>query len=243
MGEQGLTERLPLTPTQEACGEMNKVLRKIVSPQVEEFAHDVVDRAGIIDDSTDEIIRRAYACVPRDRFVEENQRALALTDRPLPIGFGLMSEAPSFEARILGLLELEPGDKVLEIGCGSGYLLAVLASAGMNAFGIECRGLLAQRTRKTLDSLWYHNVLVNLGDGFLGWREHAPYDAIVFSGGVEAIPRKLFAQLNKTKGILVAPVGTIDNQQLMVFNQRRGKDDPIRLEPTSVPMLQTIPHS
>lgn len=195
------------------------------------FAASVVERAGILDDNIAESLLRAFATVPRDQFVAEAFNSRALDDVALPIGFGQTISRPSTVARMLGVVGIQRGMNVLEIGCGSGYCSAVMAAVGARVYAVECIGLLAQRTRRLLDSLGYQNVLIRTGDGQRGWAEHGPYDAIVVSAAFEKIPPELFKQLIPTGGRLVAPVGDSQGQTLTVWETSRGETSIYQLEP------------
>ena len=195
------------------------------------FAETVVENAGIIDDETAEILVRAFASVPRDRFVAEAFNLRATDDIALPIGYGQTISKPSTVARMLGLIGLRPGMRVLEIGCGSGYCSAVMAAAGAQVFAVEYVGLLAQRTRKLLDSLNFQRVLIRRGDGRRGWAEHAPYDAIVISAAFPKIEPELVAQLVNPGGRMVAPVGDNRGQILTLWEAKGGGVPLYQLEP------------
>lgn len=184
------------------------------------FARTVVDVAGVLDEETAEILVRAFAGVPRDRFLPTTLSKRALEDEALPIGFGQRMTKPSQIARMLALVGLRRGQRVFEVGCGSGYTAAIMAKAGALVFSTENEGLLSQQTRKLLDSIGFQNVIVHRGDGRKGWREHAPYEAIVVSTAVDRVDPELIMQLVKPGGRLVAPVGTNDQQVLTLFESK-----------------------
>jgi protein-L-isoaspartate(D-aspartate) O-methyltransferase len=207
------------------------VLRKPVSKGWIQFAEKVVRRAGVVDDETAEVLIQAFAAVPRALFVAEAFTSRAMEDIPLPIGFGQMVPRPSTIARMLALLGLRRGMRVLEVGCGSGYTSAVMAAAGAQVFATEGAGLLAQRTRKLLDSLDYHNILVQRGEGRRGWPEHAPFDAVVASVPLEEIDAELVQQLVETGGRLIAPVGDARGQILTLLERNGEKVKTYQLEP------------
>ena len=144
--------------------------------------------------------------VPREHFLPQEHGILAYEDSPLPIGKGQTISQPYIVAYMTEALALEGGEKVLEIGTGSGYAAAVLAEIAAEVFTIERIEGLAARARTVLDSLGYDNVQVRHGDGTLGWPEHAPFDGIVVTAGGPDIPDTLKHQL-KIGGRLVMPVG------------------------------------
>lgn len=156
---------------------------------------------------SDEDVLRAMEKVPRHRFVPEEQREAAYGDYPLPIGYGQTISQPYIVALMTDLLELRRGDKVLEIGTGSGYQAAVLAEIpGVEVFTIEIIPELAERAEKTLKSQGYTDVRCKQADGYYGWPEHAPYDAIVVTAAPDHVPQPLSEQL-AVSGRMVIPVG------------------------------------
>ena len=184
------------------------------------FAENVVESAGILDDAVAQTLCEAFASVPRDKFVAPAFNLRATEDTALPIGFGQTISKPSSVARMLGLIGLEPGMRILEVGCGSGYCSAVMAAAGAQVFAVEYVGLLAQKTRRLLDTLNFHNILVRTGDGRRGWREHAPFDAIAISTAFEQIDPALLEQLRNPGGRMVAPVGNSRGQILCFWEAK-----------------------
>lgn len=156
---------------------------------------------------TDEDVLQAMENVPRHLFVPEDQRGQAYGDYPLPIGFGQTISQPYIVALMTELLELEEGDKVLEVGTGSGYQAAVLAELdGVEVYTIEIIPELAQRAEETLDSVGYTNVHCKQGDGYYGWPEHAPFDAIIVTAAPDHVPQPLREQL-AVGGRMVIPIG------------------------------------
>lgn len=159
--------------------------------------------------------------VPRHLFVAEDLRYRAYEDGPLPIGKSQTISQPYIVALMVQALELKGGERVLEIGTGSGYEAAILAELDVELFSIERLEELALNARTTLDSLGYRNISIRVGDGTLGWEEHAPYDAVVISAAAPQIPRPLIEQL-KPDGVLILPMGEEDFQTLVRI--RTGKD-------------------
>jgi protein-L-isoaspartate(D-aspartate) O-methyltransferase len=157
----------------------------------------------------------AMRLVPRDRFVSPAQAAAAYDDEPLPIGEGQTISQPYVVGFMTEALSLVPGDRVLEIGTGSGYAAAVLALIAAEVYTIERIESLAEHARSRLADLGYANVHVRYGDGSLGWPEHAPYDGIVVTAGGPDVPPSLLEQL-AIGGRLVMPVGPEQRFQRLV---------------------------
>lgn len=155
---------------------------------------------------TDERVLEAMRTVPRERFVPSEMRSRAFGDGPLPIGAGQTISQPYIVALMAEALELEQGDRVLEIGTGSGYAAAVLAEVAGEVFTIERHADLVEQARSVLADLGYDNVHVRHGDGTLGWQEQAPFDAIVSAAAGPSVPDSLMSQL-AVGGRLVMPVG------------------------------------
>jgi protein-L-isoaspartate(D-aspartate) O-methyltransferase len=156
---------------------------------------------------TDEDVIKALGAVPRHLFVPEDLVDQAYEDHALPIGYGQTISQPSLVAWMTELLELEQGDKVLEIGTGSGYQAAILAELGyVDVYSIEIVPELYERSKNLLEELGYENVQVKQGDGYYGWEEFSPFDAIVVTAAPDHLPPPLAEQL-KEGGSLVIPIG------------------------------------
>jgi protein-L-isoaspartate(D-aspartate) O-methyltransferase len=168
-----------------------------------------LERRGIRDSR----VLRAMRRVPRHRFVDEALVGRAYGDYPLPIGEGQTISQPYMVALMSEALGLVGHERVLEIGTGSGYQTAVLAELSGKVFSVERIKGLADRAVGILDSLGYCNVLVRVGDGTLGWRDEAPFDAILVTAGAPVIPEALLEQLDP-KGRIVLPVGDANSQVL-----------------------------
>jgi len=169
----------------------------------EQLVEDSIERQGLHDEDVINALRN----VPRHLFVPEDMVSKAYEDRPLPIGYGQTISQPSLVAWMTELLELEPGDKVLEIGTGSGYQAAILAELGyVDVYSIEIVPELSQRASKILRQLGYGNVQVKQADGYYGWEEYAPFDAIIVTAAPDHLPAPLAEQLVEG-GRIVIPIG------------------------------------
>ncbi|HLT43714.1 protein-L-isoaspartate(D-aspartate) O-methyltransferase [Luteimonas sp. J16] len=172
-----------------------------------------------IDDAR---VLAAMRAVPRHRFVPEAVAASAYLDQPLPIGHDQTISQPYVVALMTSLARPAPGARVLEVGTGSGYQAAVLAEMGAEVYTIEIVEPLAARAAQVLEALGYDRVHVRAGDGYAGWPEHAPYDAIVVTAAPERIPRPLLDQL-APGGRLVIPVGPVHaTQELRLVEKDAG---------------------
>jgi len=167
----------------------------------------------------DERVLAALEQVPRHRFIPRKLRVEAYQDHPLPIGRGQTISQPYIVALMTEMLRLKPGEKVLEIGTGSGYQAAVLAELGVQVYSVEIVGELAERATALLAELGYDNVHVRHGDGYAGWPDHAPFDAILLTAAPEELPAPLLEQL-APGGRLLGPVGPEHEIQHLVLGRR-----------------------
>lgn len=171
----------------------------------------------------DSRVLEAMGQVPRHLFVKENLRFQAYQDRPLPLGDGQTISQPYIVALMSELLELKGNEKALEVGTGSGYQAAVLSHLVREVFTIEISPSLAERARETLSGLGYSNVQVKTGDGFFGWAERGPFDAIVVTASAPKVPEPLWNQLREG-GRMVMPMGdTSKAQRLVRIRKLKGK--------------------
>jgi protein-L-isoaspartate(D-aspartate) O-methyltransferase len=168
-----------------------------------------------------EVVLNAIRKVDRHKFVPEEIRHQAYSDRPLPIGEGQTISQPYIVALMTELLELKNGDTVLEVGTGSGYQAAILAELADHVYTIEIIGSLALSAERLLRELGYRNINVKIGDGYIGWEEFAPFDAIIVTAAPPHIPQPLLDQL-KEWGRLVIPVGDY-YQELKKITKVKGK--------------------
>jgi protein-L-isoaspartate(D-aspartate) O-methyltransferase len=165
-------------------------------------------------------VRAALGKVERHRFVPSDQQSLAYRNHPLPIGSGQTISQPYIVALSTDLLEPQPGQRVLEIGTGSGYQAAILAEIVLKVYSIELIPSLGKEAAERLRTLGYANVEVRIGDGYAGWPERAPFDAIVVTAAAPRVPEALVAQL-KPGGRMVIPVGaSYEAQQLLLIVKR-----------------------
>ncbi len=167
-------------------------------------------------------VLRAFEQTPRHMFVPTGVRHRAYEDSALPIGNGQTISQPSIHARYLEILRLTGREKVLEVGTGSGYQTVLLAHLAAQVFSIERIGPLLQGARDNIARAGVRNVSVLLGDGTLGWREYAPYDAILVSAGSPTVPQPLVDQL-ADGGRLLIPLGGQDIQTLAVLTKKQGQ--------------------
>lgn len=176
---------------------------------------EMVDRTVAERGVRDELVLEAMRKVPRELFLPKNLREFAYEDSPLPIAGEQTISQPYIVAFMAESLMLKGGEKVLEIGAGSGYAAAVLSEIAASIYTVERLGQLADKAAATLADLGYDNVHVLHGDGTKGWPEHAPYDAIVVAAGGPQVPDSLKEQL-KIGGRLVIPVGADQRSQELV---------------------------
>lgn len=184
----------------------------------EQMVQNFVIAAGITDPRVIAAMRR----VPRHLFVEPALRHQAYLDKSLPIGLGQTISHPTTVATMSQLLEISGVEKVLEVGTGSGYQAAVLAEMGAKVYSIERLPELARRAQQLFDQLGYYTIGVRIGDGTVGWSNHAPYDRILVTAASPAVPETLLSQLGEN-GRLMIPVGEKDQQKLMIVT-RKGAD-------------------
>ena len=173
---------------------------------------DQIEARGVRDPD----VLAAMRSVPRDRFVPADMRAYADADSPLPIGFDQTISQPYIVAFMTELLEVERNHRVLEIGTGSGYQSAILATLSDSVHSVEIVPELASRARRTLSELGYDRVEVRQGDGYAGWPERAPFDRIILTAAPPELPDALLDQL-ASGGRLVAPVGRGPGSQRLVL--------------------------
>ena len=186
----------------------------------------------------DERLLAAMARVPREEFVPADERGDAYEDGPLPIGFDQTISQPYIVAFMTEQLRLKPSDRLLEIGSGSGYQAAVLAELVADVYTIEILEPLAKTAEATLQRLGYKNVHLKIGDGYQGWPEEAPFDAIIVTCAPDKVPQPLVDQL-KDGGRMVIPVGERFAQQLYLLENKNGQlKESATLPVRFVPMMR-----
>jgi protein-L-isoaspartate(D-aspartate) O-methyltransferase len=182
-------------------------------------------------------VLRAFDTVPRHAFLPDAVQHRAYEDAALPIGYGQTASQPSLQALFLQLLRLQPGERVLEVGTGSGYQTALLARLAGHVYSVERVRELSARARAAIDALRIDNVALLVGDGTIGWSRFAPYDAILVAAGAPSIPAALVDQLARG-GRMLIPLGGLDEQQLtLVRKVPDGVDTETVGSCTFVPLL------
>lgn len=182
-------------------------------------------------------VLEAMRAVPRHLFIPETERRDAYGDHPVSIGYGQTISQPYIVAFMTEALDVRPGDRVLEIGTGSGYQAAVLARLAKEVYTIEIVEPLAERARATLSALGYRNVHVRTGNGYLGWPEHAPYDRVMVTAAPEDVPPALVQQL-AVGGLMAVPVGTVSQELRILRRTATGTETLHTLPVKFVPMVQ-----
>ncbi len=188
------------------------------SAERERMVQEQIEMRGV----TDARVLAAMRKVPRDAFVSAAVRDLSYTDQPLSIGYDQTISQPYIVALMTEKLQVKPTDRVLEIGTGSGYQAAILGELAAEVYTIEIVEPLGKRAAATLERLGYKNVHVKIGDGYRGWPEHAPFDAIIVTCAPEHVPRPLIEQ-TKEGGRIIIPVGSAGEQNLYLFERRDGR--------------------
>lgn len=171
-----------------------------------------------------EQVLEAMRAVPRHSFIPTALLSEAYVDHPLPIGYGQTISQPSLVAMMTERLELEDGDKVLEIGTGSGYQAAILRELTDQVYSIEIIPELTEIARAVLDQLGYEGIRLRRADGYDGWEEYAPFDAIVVTAAPDHLPRPLVTQLNPDGGRMVIPIGPVGDVQTLWLVTRLGDE-------------------
>lgn len=225
-----LTGLIGLAPSSAVLGQ---------TPQYDQARKRMVDEAIVATGIKDPRVIKSMLATQRHEFVSASVRAQAYFDMALPIGESQTISSPFIVAYMTETLDPQPADKVLEIGTGSGYQAAVLSPLVKEVYTIEIVAPLGQKADRTLKRLNYKNVFVKVGDGFLGWPEHAPFDKIIVTCSPEKIPQPLVDQLNEG-GLMVIPVGERYQQTLYLLRKKEGKLQTESLRPTLfVPMTGT----
>ena len=194
--------------------------RAAMVTEVQQFARFTDD----IDDAFSASVMAAMNTVERHKLVPTSELPYAYENRPLPIGYGQTISQPYIVALMTELVKPDAGDVVLEVGTGSGYQAAILAELVEHVYSIEIIEALATRSTSDLQKLGYDNITTKLGDGYYGWEEHAPFDAIVVTAAPSHVPPPLIEQL-KPGGRLVIPVGGRFMTQLLLLIEKTDDDE------------------
>src|SRR5437773_8321238 len=184
----------------------------------EKMVKDQIEKRGV----NDKLVLKAMRNVKRHLFVPEERMAEAYNDAPLPIGYGQTISQPYIVAYMTEVIQPKPEFKVLEIGTGSGYQAAVLAEIVQEVYTIEIVTELANAATQRLKKLGYSKVKVKQADGYYGWKENGPYDAIVVTAAAEFVPPPLIEQL-KENGKIVIPIGSPFMTQMLMLIEKNGK--------------------
>ena len=202
-------------------------------------AHALYAREQLGKDSLDEKVLRAMGRVPRHEFVPAELAAYAYADQPLPIGCEKTVSQPFIVALMTDLLDIQPDDKVLEIGTGLGYHAAILGELAQQVYSVEIIPELADQAKRRLGPLGHGNIAIRTGNGEYGWPEHAPYDKIVVCAASELLPAALIEQL-KRGGRMVVPTGLADAQTLMLVEKStEGRLKTTEVLPVRFAVLET----
>ena len=214
-----------------ACGSTETEAQPERAEERRTMVEGSIEAWGVNDPTVLEVLQR----VPRHRFVPEEVAASAYENRPLPIGYGQTISQPFIVGYMTEALGLEGGERVLEIGTGSGYQAAVLAEIAAEVYSIEIVAPLAERAKATLAALGYDNIHLRTGDGYQGWPEAAPFDAIVITAAPDHVPTPLLEQL-APGGRMVVPVGGPEQELLLFTRTETGIHEERMLPVRFVPM-------
>lgn len=219
--------KLEMTPAAIATETSAPVVSIAAPEEVDVFAplrQEMVEQGVIGLGITDELVIEAMTAVPRHEFVPDDYLDQAYNNHPLPIGHGQTISQPYIVALMTQAAEVEPGDNVLEVGTGSGYQAAVLAELVDQVYSVEIIAALVERAQADLTRLGYDNVIVRHADGYFGWPEQAPFDAIIVTAAPDHVPQPLVEQL-KIGGHLIIPVGPVGGFQTLWRVTRVGEAD------------------
>lgn len=195
---------------------------------------DQIEARGVRNEKILDAMRK----VPRHLFIPWNMRAYAYHDEPLPIGEGQTISQPYIVAYMSEVLRLKGNERILEVGTGSGYQAAVLAEIAKEVFTIEIVKSLSLKAKKVLDKLGYKNIYFKIGDGTLGWEEHASYDAIIVTAAPAKVPQALREQL-RISGRMIIPVGSTFQELVLVTRGKKKFKEKKLLPVRFVPLIST----
>lgn len=191
-------------------------MKKNYNRERERMVKSQIEARGIKDKNVLEAMRM----IARHKFVSEDMKSFAYNDEPLPTGEGQTISQPYIVAYMTEMLHLKKEDRVLEVGTGSGYQAAILAEMAREVYTIEIIESLSLKAQEVLKELGYTNIYFKIGDGSFGWREHAPYDAIIVTAAPENIPDALQEQL-KISGRMIIPVGMTFQELILITREKR----------------------
>ncbi len=217
------------------CGNGNQAMTQGNNHSRQVERDSMVDTQIVSGGVTDQVVVAAMRRVPRHRFMPDSHSEGAYGDFPLSIGYGQTISQPFIVAYMTQALKLKPDEKVLEIGTGSGYQAAILAELVSKVFTIEIVEPLAARAKKTLAELGYDNVIVRAGDGYQGWPDESPFDAIILTAAPNHIPEPLLEQL-AIGGRLILPIGDYPQRLLLIRRTEEGYQETELLPVVFVPM-------
>ncbi|MCB0334518.1 MAG: protein-L-isoaspartate O-methyltransferase [Bdellovibrionales bacterium] len=208
----------------------------VLTSKRKRFACDIVSKAAVLDERVESRLVRAFCDVPREVFLDRRFGVRAFDDVSLPIGFEQVVHRPSHMARLLSLLRVEKSHQILEIGTGSGYSAALLSTLGARVFSVERIGLLAQKTRRTLDGHGFANVMIKTMNGLYGWNDEAPFDAILSWVAFRDLPKRWKDDIRQNGGRIVVPLELSEGQRLCLFESQGGDLRRIVLEKSAFPL-------
>ncbi len=220
------TDNLPQHPESEPIGSDPYAVAR------EAMVRDQIEARGVGDAT----VLMAMRKVPRHKFVLERYLDFAYDDTPLPINYGQTISQPYLVAWMSELLHIQPGDRVLEIGTGSGYQAAILAEMQVEVYSVEIIPELAQEAAERLENLAYNQVHLKTADGYFGWEEFAPYQAIIVTAAPDHLPQPLIRQLAEN-GRLVIPIGPVGAVQTLWLFEKQGED----LQATNMGAVRFVP--
>jgi len=209
-------------------------MKKNFKEKRERMVKDQVEARGVKDGRILDAMRK----VPRHLFVPWNMRSYAYHDEPLPIGEGQTISQPYIVAYMSEVLHLKGNERILEVGTGSGYQAAILAEIAKEVFTMEIVRNLSLKAEKVLKKLGYKNIYFRIGDGTLGWNEHAPYDAIIVTAAPAEVPQALREQLN-ISGRMIIPVGSTFQELVLVMREKKKFKEKKLLPVRFVPLIST----
>ncbi len=214
------------TPTPAVPATVSSADTTPATPATDRYAsqrESMVEKQIRARDVTNEAVLQAMGQTPRHEFVSSDYLSQAYEDHPLPIGYGQTISQPYIVALMTELIELEPDDKVLEIGTGSGYQAAILAAITDQVYTIEIIPELAERAQQTFERLGYDEIVATQADGYWGWEEYAPFDAIIVTAAPDHVPQPLVNQL-ADGGKMVIPIGPPGGYQSLWVLERQGEE-------------------